>query len=86
MIQKIDAQISKGLDINITVTKISTNKVFGHYKPNPVNGKFAIALQAGEYSIKAECAGYQPYTTEIKIADMEMPLKEVNMNFVLARP
>jgi hypothetical protein len=86
VIQKIDTQISKGLDINITVTKISTNKVFGHYKPNPLNGKFAIALQAGEYSIKAECAGYQPYTTEIKIADMEMPLKEMNMNFVLARP
>ncbi len=84
-IQNIESQMKKGPEVSITVINKATNKTFGIYKPNPVTGRFAIALEAGEYAVKADCSGYQQLNADIKISDMEMPLKEINRNFVLSK-
>jgi len=84
-LSQIEKQLSIGPAVTITVVNKTSGKPYGTYRPNPANGRFAIALEAGEYQINVNCEGYEPFISDVKIRDMEMPLKEINQNFVLTK-
>lgn len=84
-LKEIEEKMSKGPQVTISVTNKTSGKHYGTYRPNALTGRFAIALEAGEFQVKTECEGYAPLTSDIKINDMEMPVKEINQNFVLTK-
>ncbi len=76
--------MDKGPEVTMTVFVKANGSVYGHYRPNSQTGRFAIALEAGEYSVQTVCEGYEELTTVVRIPDMEMPVKEINQNIVLS--
>lgn len=84
-LKQLKNQLSQGPKVTIKVVEKNTGKPYGSYLPNPVTGRFAIALESGDFQIEANCEGYALFTTDVKISDMEMPVKEINQNFVLTK-
>lgn len=83
IIRQLQSLFDKGPSVVMTVIDKTNGKIIGQYRPNRQTGRFAIALEAGDYTIKTVCDGYDEYTAEIRVPDMEMPVKEINQNFVL---
>ncbi len=82
-VQMLTDKLKAGPDIKIQVQNNKTQTSEGTYKPNKQSGKFILILSPGEYTITINCEGYQESKEIIKIADREMPIKEISRNFHL---
>ena len=60
---------TKKIPVDISVIDKSTQKVFGKYHPNVLNGKFLIILPPGDYKINVIAEGYEKYSEDISVSD-----------------
>jgi hypothetical protein len=57
------------LDIDISVTNSQTNQLVGTYLPNPISGRYVMALAPGEYDINFTLSGFKPINKKMVILD-----------------
>ncbi|MDF2448813.1 MAG: WD40-like Beta Propeller Repeat [Bacteroidota bacterium] len=69
---------------NILAVNVVTNEEFS-FAPNPTNGRFVMALPAGNYDITVTADGFADYTDKLTVSDLGLPISEEKKNYKLAK-
>ncbi len=77
---------SQPTEYNITITAVnkSNNEEYS-FVPNHTNGRFVIALPAGNYELTVSAEGYASTTDKLSVSDLGLSISEEKKNYKLLK-
>jgi len=80
---KVNTELPTDELIDITITDLSTYKVYGEYSPNELTKKYIMILPPGKYLLNVACKGFNSITEKIEILDKSSFRSEIIKNISL---
>lgn len=69
---------------NILAINLASKEEFS-FAPNPTNGKFVMALPAGDYEITVTSDGFAELKDKLTVSDLGLPISEEKKNYKLTK-